>query len=259
MISVSGYRDDQVLKMAHVRFLTILVGSCTSLIVCICVVFPVWIGEDLHNSVAANIAKLANFLEAFGDEYFKVSEGSNENNKPYLQGYRSVLTSKRNYDGNRVMVRSGSVIHGKCTSKLETSLGTVLTKLKLLTPTLTMLFDFSKAPAEICGIIQEPCKRLKESCGRAQKPPQNKLVGRNRFTREIIPAASVASLLMEIIECIEKISEAVNELGKAASFRTSNATALPELPDSIQQETVQQDSNSTAILPVPHCVRVVVE
>ncbi|KAK8503474.1 hypothetical protein V6N12_066163 [Hibiscus sabdariffa] len=116
-----------------------------------------------------------------------------------------------------------------------------------------------QAPAEICGIIQEPCKRLKESCGRAQKPPQNKLVGRNRFTREIIPAASVASLLMEIIECIEKISEAVNELGKAASFRTSNATALPELPDSIQQETVQQDSNSTAILPVPHCVRVVVE
>ncbi|KAK8596070.1 hypothetical protein V6N13_000728 [Hibiscus sabdariffa] len=64
---------------------------------------------------------------------------------------------------------------------------------------------------------------------------------------EIIPAASVASLLLEIIECIEKISEALNELGKAASFRKINATVLPELPDSIQHETVQQHCHSATL------------
>ncbi|KAE8707604.1 hypothetical protein F3Y22_tig00110383pilonHSYRG00388 [Hibiscus syriacus] len=41
-------------------------------------------------------------------------------------------------DGNQVMVSSGTVIHGKRTSKSETLLRTVLTKLKLLTTTLTV-------------------------------------------------------------------------------------------------------------------------
>lgn len=62
LVSVSGYRDDQVLKMAHQRLSTIIVGSCISVIVCICIC-PVWIGEDLHNFVAANMEKLGNFLE----------------------------------------------------------------------------------------------------------------------------------------------------------------------------------------------------
>lgn len=74
---------------------------------------------------------------------------------------------------------------------------------------------------------------------------------------EIIPAASVASLLLEIIECIEKISEAVNELAKAAAFRNGNATVLPEQPDSIHQGEVQHDS-STA-MPVPHIAIIVAE
>ena len=62
LVSVSGYRNDQVLKMAYERLSTIIVGSCTSVIVCICIC-PVWVGEDLHNAVAANMEKLGNFLE----------------------------------------------------------------------------------------------------------------------------------------------------------------------------------------------------
>ena len=62
LVSLSGYRDDQVLKMAYERLSTIIVGSCTSVIVCICIC-PVWVGEDLHNAVAANMEKLGSFLE----------------------------------------------------------------------------------------------------------------------------------------------------------------------------------------------------
>lgn len=62
LISVSGYRDDEVIHMAHKRVTTIIIGSITSVVICI-LICPVWIGEDLHKLVAGNLEKLGNFLE----------------------------------------------------------------------------------------------------------------------------------------------------------------------------------------------------
>jgi hypothetical protein len=62
LISISGFRDDEILELAHKRVLTIFVGGCACVIISI-VVFPVWAGEDLHNLIALNIEKLGNFLE----------------------------------------------------------------------------------------------------------------------------------------------------------------------------------------------------
>lgn len=62
LVSVSGYRDENVLDMAHKRVSTILVGGFTALCVCI-FIYPVWAGDDLHNLAANNIEKLASFLE----------------------------------------------------------------------------------------------------------------------------------------------------------------------------------------------------
>lgn len=62
LVSVSAYRDDGVLDIARSRLSTIIIGSCIAIFVCICI-FPVWIGEDLHNLVAANMEKLGNSLQ----------------------------------------------------------------------------------------------------------------------------------------------------------------------------------------------------
>lgn len=62
LVSVSGYREDELLKMAHERISTIFIGCCIVILVSI-LIFPVWIGEDLHNLVAGNLEKLGNFLE----------------------------------------------------------------------------------------------------------------------------------------------------------------------------------------------------
>lgn len=62
LVSVSGYRDTQVLDMAHKRLSTIAIGSCTPIMVCI-FICPVWIGADLHNLVAGNMEKLGDFIE----------------------------------------------------------------------------------------------------------------------------------------------------------------------------------------------------
>ncbi|KAG9147968.1 hypothetical protein Leryth_003554 [Lithospermum erythrorhizon] len=93
LISVSGYRDDEVLNMAHKRLSTVLIGGSTALAICI-LVCPVWAGEDLHNRVANNIDKLGTFLEGFGGEYFKTSGSENKEKKAAMEGYKSVLSTK---------------------------------------------------------------------------------------------------------------------------------------------------------------------
>ncbi|KAE8705786.1 Aluminum-activated malate transporter 7 [Hibiscus syriacus] len=224
LVSVSGYRNDQVLEMA---------------------------------------------ITAFGDEYFKVYEESNENNKSRLQGYKSVLICKSSEETMANFARwepghgpFGSVIHGKCTSKSETLLGNVLTKLKPLTATLTVKSrlrqkSVTKSKRRAEGSVIVHIESSKKAAEELKSVLKTNMWAEAADLLEIIPAASVASLLLEIVECTEKIYEAVNELGEAASFRKDNATVLPQQPDSIRQETVQQDSNT--VTPVPHCVIVVAE
>lgn len=62
MISVSGFRDDEIIELAHKRLSTIIIGGLACVIITI-FVCPVWAGEDLHNLIAVNVERLANFLE----------------------------------------------------------------------------------------------------------------------------------------------------------------------------------------------------
>ncbi|KAA8549959.1 hypothetical protein F0562_001633 [Nyssa sinensis] len=89
LVCVSGYRDDEVLDIAHQRLSTILIGGAAAVLICI-FICPVWAGSDLHNLIATNLEHLGNFQEGFGDEYF-IKSGDN---KSSLQGYKSVLNSK---------------------------------------------------------------------------------------------------------------------------------------------------------------------
>ena len=62
LISVSGFRDDEILELAHKRLSTIIIGASACVIISI-LICPVWAGEDLHNLIALNMEKLANFLQ----------------------------------------------------------------------------------------------------------------------------------------------------------------------------------------------------
>ncbi|XP_041027178.1 aluminum-activated malate transporter 8 [Juglans microcarpa x Juglans regia] len=100
LVSVSGYRMDELLKLAHQRLSTILIGGATCIIISL-FVCPVWAGEDLHKLIASNLEKLANYLEGFEGEYFPDSDSSEESTVTSkvdkaldLQGYKSVLNSK---------------------------------------------------------------------------------------------------------------------------------------------------------------------
>ncbi|KAF1862117.1 hypothetical protein Lal_00026636 [Lupinus albus] len=62
LITVSSYRVDNVLKIAHERFYTIAIGCAICLFMSL-LIFPNWSGEDLHSSTAFKLEGLAKSIE----------------------------------------------------------------------------------------------------------------------------------------------------------------------------------------------------
>lgn len=62
LITVSSYRVEDVVKIAHDRFYTIAIGCGICLLMSL-LVFPNWSGEELHNSSVSNLEGLAKSIE----------------------------------------------------------------------------------------------------------------------------------------------------------------------------------------------------
>ncbi|KAG0451909.1 hypothetical protein HPP92_026204 [Vanilla planifolia] len=95
LVSVSGYRVEELIGLAHHRLSTVAIGVAACMATSIAI-FPVWAGEELHNLVASNLDTLASFLEGVGKEYFeqKLESHKNLEGASFLIGYKSVLNSK---------------------------------------------------------------------------------------------------------------------------------------------------------------------
>ncbi|XP_062014210.1 aluminum-activated malate transporter 2-like [Rosa rugosa] len=285
LVSVSGYRETQVLDMAHKRLSTIAIGSCTPIMVCICIC-PVWIGVDLHNLVAGNMEKLGDFMEGFGFEYFIIKENglSLSDNQSFLQQYKSVLSSKSLEETMANLARwepgHGGFKFGHPWEKylnVGSQTRQCAYKIEALN---TYLNTDIQVPAEIRSKIQEPCidictesgKALKElaaalkkmtrsssadshiACSKAAveslKLSLKRGIWKDANLLETIPSAAVASLLIEVVACVEKIAEAVHELASVAHFKTEQPQLLQEPVLSEEYHVaITIDRNSTEGLP----------
>ncbi|XP_024028598.1 aluminum-activated malate transporter 2 [Morus notabilis] len=263
LVSVSGYRDDEVIQMAFRRLTTIMAGCFTTVIVCI-VICPVWIGVELHKLVVGNLEKLGNFLEGFADEYFQQSYAGDSRDKSFLEGYKSVLTSKSNEETMANLARweprhgqfrfrhpwkqylKVSNLSRQCAYKIEALHGYLQSEIQ--------------TPQEDRSKIQEPCKIISSECGKAlkelastmKKMIRSSALAQPHITKskdtlenlktmlksgqiwkdsdilEITPAAAVASLLMEVVSWTEKVAEAVCELESLAHFKSPKPRVTPE-------------------------------
>ncbi|KAK9107337.1 hypothetical protein Syun_023348 [Stephania yunnanensis] len=114
LVSVSGYRVDRIIELAHRRLSTILIGGLT------CVLISV--GVRLYGVVKSFTDLEMNFLSAkrmirgFGDEFFECKENDqrsdeivSKDDKSFLQRYKSVLNSK---PSEELILRVGSPGHG---------------------------------------------------------------------------------------------------------------------------------------------------
>lgn len=96
LVSVSGYREKELLALAHHRLSTVAIGISicviTSIFFC-----PVWAGNELHNLVQDNMEKLADSLDGYVAEYLandaNANNTKNEASNDTLVGYRCVLDS----------------------------------------------------------------------------------------------------------------------------------------------------------------------
>ncbi|KAJ8570607.1 hypothetical protein K7X08_037579 [Anisodus acutangulus] len=278
MVTVSGYRVDKILELAHQRLSTILIGAATCMIISL-VVCPVWAGEDLHKLVSSNLEKLATFLEGFGSEYFsfsKIDESGkvSKEDKGFLGAYKAVLNSKATEESlaNFAWWEPGhksfrlrhpwkqylkiGVLARECACHLQALSGYFNSKPQLPT-------EFHKRIEEACTKMSiESSKVLKElsSSIRTMTQPSSSsaethlrhskiavddfkvilattetLLFSNKLDLlEIFPAITVASVLIDVINCVDKISEAVEDLSVQAHFKKAKknkeSSPSPEKP-----------------------------
>ncbi|KAI3706560.1 hypothetical protein L6452_24386 [Arctium lappa] len=247
MVAVSGYRVDKIMKFAHQRLITIVFGGVTCIIVAICIC-PVWAGEDLHKLIVLNLEKLASFLERFGDEYYRTSEGD----KSFLTAYKSVLNSKATEE-SLANFAWWEVGHGKFLFrhpwKQYLKIGVSTRQCAYNIEALNGHLDAIEVPSEFQKTIQEPLMKMSSEVGKALKelglsmklmmyPSASaihienckKAVDELNITLqtsmiekwdilETIPVIATISILFDVIKCVETISEAIEELSKQARFK----------------------------------------
>lgn len=96
LVSISGYRVDQLFGMAHHRLLTVALGASiciiTSMLVC-----PIWAGQELHTLINRNLENLSESLDGCITDFFAnkdVGNVSNGYSNNINQAYKYVLNSK---------------------------------------------------------------------------------------------------------------------------------------------------------------------
>ncbi|KAL3324931.1 hypothetical protein AABB24_038838 [Solanum stoloniferum] len=261
LVSISGFRVDEIVDMAHKRISTILMGASVCVIVSI-VVCPVWAGEDLHKLVAQNMEKLGKFLEGFGDEIYKSSEDITESKvtKTSLIEYKSVLNSK-NTEETLANFAKWEPGHGQFKYrhpwKQYLKIGGLIRQCACRIDALNAYINSEiKAPEENREMIKETSMKMSIECGKALKElsksmrkmnlpisadehvtnAKNSAKKLNSLLKsrinnweeinllQVIPLATIASILTDIVICVEEIGQGVNELASLANFKTTKSS-----------------------------------
>ncbi|XP_028797378.1 aluminum-activated malate transporter 2 [Neltuma alba] len=279
LISVSGFREDEIIEMAHRRLFTIFIGgsACVMISIFVC---PVWAGEELHSLISLNLESLANFLQAFEEEYFRTSKegGCKDDKTALLEGYKNVLNSKSTEESLANFAR-WEPGHGRFQFRhpwdkyLE--VGTLTRQCAYRMESLNAQLNSNlQASPEIKNIIQEACsamslesaKALKElgvalstmkkpcsadthiSNSKSAAKSLNSLLKSSLWKEtdllSVLPAATVASLLSDIVACTEEIAEAVNELPSLMEFETVETAKPPNRT----QSTPHGDNNPHVVI-----------
>nr|GLL36467.1 aluminum-activated malate transporter 8-like isoform X4 [Ipomoea trifida] len=280
MVTVSGYRTEQIIQFAHQRLSTVAIGGVTCILISV-LVCPAWAGEDLQNLIAANIEKLGKSLEGFGSAYFRFPEAEGEESGRakalFPQDYKSAFNSKASEDS---LVRNANTYthiyskrwefgHGEFKFRHPweqyLKVGGLARECASHLQALSSYFNTDDDEATLLSFkskIEEPCTRMCLESTQALKAislaiktmshPSPEIQDHLRNSRaaindlevvfrssslstellfEIIPCAAVMSILIDIVNCVDKISKSVDELSEKAGFKKPKAKS----PEAQQQ------------------------
>ncbi|TYG61248.1 hypothetical protein ES288_D07G132200v1 [Gossypium darwinii] len=215
----------------------------------------------------------------FGDEYFRKSSEP-ESNKASLQVYKNILNSKQSEE-SLVNFARWEPPHGlfrfRHPWKQYLKIGSLTRQCAYRIEALNGCLNSDvQASPETCGNFREAFIKASSETGKAVKGlasamrtmtlpsadcPQTtksknaadnlKSLLRTGLCQgidivEIIEVGTVASLLLDVLACTEKISESIHELASLAHFKRLEPDEKDGKPDLDKQKQVRQSSNSIA-------------
>ncbi|CAA7022693.1 unnamed protein product [Microthlaspi erraticum] len=263
LISVSGFREHQVVVLTHKRISTVIIGGLSCVLVSI-FVCPVWAGQDLHSLLASNVEKLSFYLLDFGDKYCEMVEDGDtkevDKRKKDFGNYKSVLNSKSNEESlaNFAKWEPG---HGhfrfRHPWKQYLAIGELVRQCAYRIDALnSYLIADIQVSIDIKKKVEEPLRRISLESGKAMKemsislkkmikPSSSDLHVQNAQSAcktltsllnsgifkeaeplELISLLTAISLLTDIINLTEKILESLHELASAAKFKNKIETPV---------------------------------
>ncbi|XP_013605492.1 PREDICTED: aluminum-activated malate transporter 2-like [Brassica oleracea var. oleracea] len=274
LISVSGFREDEILDLAHKRLSTVIIGgvSCVLISIFIC---PVWAGQDLPSLLASNFDTLSHFLQEFGEEYFEATDDGDvkevEKRRRNLQRYKIVLNSKSNEEALANFAK-WEPRHGQFRFrhpwKQYLAVAALLRQCAYRIDALNSYInsDF-QIPTDVKKKLEEPLRRMSSESGKSMKEASISLKKMRKSSSydihvdhvlnsqsackdlttllksgilndveplHMIALTTTVSLLIDIVNLTEKVSESVHELASAARFKNKKkSTVSSEKSDSV--------------------------
>ncbi|XP_026452206.1 aluminum-activated malate transporter 2-like [Papaver somniferum] len=262
LVAVSAYKTDEILPVAGERLITILIGCVTCAVISI-FLFPAWAGEDLHKLMFQNIEQLAVFLDGFGGKYFGEDTTVVTGKKSFLEGYKKILSSMHEEEALTNFARweppHGSFQFGypwkhylkigkltrRCAYRIEELHNCITSKMKAQSEFIKMIQDSCMDLGKESGItLQELSAAVKQMTypKTAPKHIKNlKMTADNlkailkmvtlenaNVLEDVMSGAMVASLLVDIVGCIEDIAESIIELAHLAKFKGADPAVRQE-------------------------------
>ncbi|XP_058076966.1 aluminum-activated malate transporter 12-like [Magnolia sinica] len=258
LVAVSGFRGEEIIKLAKDRLLTITIGFSISLFTSL-LIFPVWAGDELHRSLKSKFDNVASSIEECLKEYFKLIdvEKTGTQSSGDLDRYKSVLHSKSS-DESLANFARWEPWHGRFgfsypwnkylhVGEFLRELAASMIQLKACLP------SHRQSPQCIRSTIKEPCEAmavlicsaLKElgdtifnmrKCQRRESIVAELKMARQELNstistwklgtlgnqtssiRDELSMASFVFMLMEMVDKVEMLAKEVQELGELAGF-----------------------------------------
>ncbi|KAJ6427009.1 hypothetical protein OIU84_022580 [Salix udensis] len=179
-------------EIAHERFYTIAIG-CGICLVMTLFIFPIWSGEDLHNSTVIKLEGLAKSIEACVSAYFNDVEKETTQDKssedPIYKGYKAVLDSK-SQDETLALHASWEPRHSRhCRYPWQqyVKLGAVLRHFGYTVVALHGCLQSEIQTPQHCRILfKDPCIRVTNEVSKALMELANSIRNRRHCSPEIL-------------------------------------------------------------------------
>ncbi|KAJ6695868.1 ALUMINUM-ACTIVATED MALATE TRANSPORTER 10 [Salix koriyanagi] len=181
LITVSSYRVSNVMKIANERLYTIVIGCGVCLLMTL-FIFPIWSGEDLHNSTVAKLEGLAKSIQL-------MLRKKSHRRIPIDKGYKAVLDSK-SQDETLALHASWEPRHSRhCRYPWEqyVKLGAVLRHFGYTVVALHGCLQTEiQTPRSYRALFRDPCSRVADEVSKALIELANSIKNRRRCSPGIL-------------------------------------------------------------------------